>query len=354
MGRMYKKRYLFSLIIVIVLMLAGTIIGMVYLNIQVRKTANQIQQNSYKEYERYFVLIPSDRKSSFWTAVYDGAKTVAEENNTYIEMLGTNLSEEYSQEQLMRIAMESDVDGIIVEGNESPEMKGLIDDAVAKRIPVVTALSDNAASQRQSYVGVSSYNLGREYGRKVNQISKQYFTGTKETVKKNMNVMVLVDANVEGTAQNIMYTGIQEAIENENTNAKKIHIEAKALNSQGAFAAEEAIRDIFMSGDSLPDVMICLNEINTTCAYQAVVDYNKVGVVNIIGYYDSMTILNAIKRDVIYATVTVDASEVGSNCVQALLEYNETGNVSSYFSVDTTVIDANNVENYQGGKAGEE
>ena len=109
-----------------------------------------------------------------------------------------------------------------------------------------------------------------------------------------------------------------------------------------------------MGEDKLPDIIICLNEINTTCVYQAVVDYNKVGVINIIGYYDSQTILKAIERNVIYATVSVDAKALGEYCIEALTEYNQMGHVSNYYSVDTAVIHADNVREYLGGDAGEE
>ena len=46
------------------------------------------------------------------------------------------------------------------------------DEAAAEGIPVVTLYSDNTKSKRCSYVGIGSYNLGREYGRQVLQIEE--------------------------------------------------------------------------------------------------------------------------------------------------------------------------------------
>ena len=232
-------------------------------------------------------------------------------------------------------------------------MTALINEAVEREIPVVTVMKDNTQSERQSYVGISSYNLGREYGKQVCKLAKQY-ENKEQKSDSALNVMVLINANAEDTSQNMVYSSIQETIEGTYKSDQKINIVAKALNSQGAFAAEEAIRDIFMGVDQLPDIIICLNEINTTCVYQAVVDYNKVGVINIIGYYDSQTILKAIERNVIYATVSVDAKALGEYSIEALTEYDQMGHVSNYYSVDTTVIDADNVHNYLGGDASEE
>lgn len=349
-----NKRFIMAGVLCVVFMLTCTIGGIIFFKIQINKSAAYRQANTYKSYEKYYVMIPSEQKSSFWEAVYEAAGEMANDNDAYLEMFGTNLSEGYSETQLMRMAIESNVDGIILEANETEEMTALINEAVERGIPVVTAMKDNTQSERQSYVGISSYNLGREYGKQVLGLAKQYEKKEGNSIDSILNVMVLIDANAEDTSQNMIYSSIQETIEGMNKSGQKISISAKALNSQGAFAAEEAIRDIFMGEDELPDIIICLNEINTTCVYQAVVDYNKVGAINIIGYYDSQTILKAIERNVIYATVSVDAKALGEYCVEALTEYDQMGHVSNYYAVDTTVIHADNVSEYLGGAASEE
>lgn len=349
-----SKRLIMAGVLCVVFMLVCTIGGIVFFKIQINKSAAYRQADTYRSYEKYYVMIPSERKSSFWETVYKSASEIANENNAYLEMFGAGLSESYSETQLMRMAIEANVDGIILEANETEEMTTLINEAVERGIPVITAMKDNSQSERQSYVGISSYNLGREYGKQVRKLAKQYEKREDYNIDSTLNVMVLINANAEDTSQNMIYSSIQETIEGTYKSDQKINISAKALNSQGAFAAEEAIRDIFMGEDKLPDIIICLNEINTTCVYQAVVDYNKVGVINIIGYYDSQTILKAIERNVIYATVSVDAKALGEYCIDALTEYDQMGHVSNYYSVDTAVIHADNVREYLGGDASEE
>ena len=128
---------------------------------------------------------------------------------------------------------------------------------------------------------------------------------------------------------------------------------AAAVENKGAFDAEESIRDIFME-EQLPDVIICLDEISTSCVYQAVVDYNKVGEIDIIGYYDSESILRAIERNVVRSTISIDTEEMGQYCVTALDEYRKNGYVSEYFSVGTNLITMQNVKEYLGGGDSEE
>lgn len=308
--------------------------------------------NHFKEtedetrYQGYYALITEERKSSFWQSVYQGAYEAGVKENAYVEMLGSNLSTTYSREDLMRIAIDSGVDGIIVEADETKQMAELINEAVDAGIPVVTLYGDSTQSNRISFVGVGSYNLGREYGRQILQIAE-------EQEKDRVKVSVLVNSYTQNSSQNILCSGIQETVENANKSGTDIEITLVSVDNTNAFSVEESIRDIFMENE-LPDIIICLNELNTTCVYQAVVDYNKVGQVNILGYYDSETIIKAIDRNVIYATVSVDTEQMGQFCIDALTEYYDYGNTSQYFTADIAFIDKDNVSRYLGGGEDEE
>lgn len=317
-------------------------------------------------YSQYYVMIVDDRKDVFWQAVYRGAYEAGQKENIYVELLGDNLSKDYTREDLMRIAVSSEVDGIIVTAGESEEMSGLIDDAAEAGIPVVTLYEDNTHSNRCSFVGVGSYNLGREYGRQILKFTEERYkenavvydgsTLTGEIGKAGdevLKVSVLVNAHAQDSGQNILCSGIQETIDMEKSAEIPVEISLITIDDTNAFAVEESIRDIFMEED-IPDMIVCLNELSTTCVYQAVVDYNRVGQVNILGYYDSDTILKAIDRNVIYSTIAVDTMQMGSFCVDALSEYHELGYTSQYFTADITLIDKENVSEYMGGESASE
>ena len=197
-------------------------------------------------------------------------------------------------------------------------------------------LGDNSQGIRKSFVGVSNYNLGREYGRQVLSIDD----------KEVADVLVLMSADAQDTSQNIIFSGIQETLAE--AGGAAVQVRAAAVENKGAFDAEESIRNLFME-ETLPDVMICLDEITTSCVYQAVVDYNIVGQIDIIGYYDSDVILRAIERNVVRSTISIDTAEMGEYCVAALDEYRKNGYVSEYFSVGTNLITMENVKAYLGG-----
>lgn len=115
-------------------------------------------------YDRYYMMITQDGKSAFWQSVYQGAYERALQENVYVDWLGNEHFQDYSVEEQMEIAIASGVDGIIVTASEEEGMTALIDRADAAGIPVVTLYGDNTQSTRCSFVGVGSYNLGREYG----------------------------------------------------------------------------------------------------------------------------------------------------------------------------------------------
>lgn len=318
-------------------MLLITIGSMFFFRMQMDKASRLMEGASYESYESYYAMISSNHESALWRSIYQGAVEAAAENGAYVEMLGSNLSTDYSRQDLMRIAIASGVDGIILEADESGDYTGLINEADAAGIPVVTVMGDDTTSNRKSFIGVNNYNLGREYGRQV------LLAG--EDVQE---VLVLISTSMPDTSQNIIFSGIQETLVE--AGRDDIRVYAAAIEGDNTFAVEESVRDVFL--EQSMDVLICLDELSTTCAYQAVVDFNRVGQIDIIGYYDSETILRGIERNVIHSTIALDTGEMGEYSIEALEEYRETGYVSDYFGVDTDLITIENVRDYleDGGK----
>lgn len=318
---------------------------LIFFFVSYSKTLNFSEKD--ETFDKYYVMITEDPNSSFWQSVYKSAYEAGKEKNVYVEMLSSNLSREFSETELMEIAIASKVDGIIVEGNESEEMTELIDRAADENIPVVTLFTDNNKAERLSFVGILNYNLGKEYGNLIiDMANNKIFAGNR------LKVSVLMDANSEDSGQNMLFSAIQEIIERDNeTNDgkhKKIELSPYSVDTTNNFSVEESVRNLFVgSSSSRPSIIVCLSEIATTSVYQAVVDYNEVGLVNILGYYDSDAILKGIERNVIYATVTIDTNQMGQYCIDALSEYYELGNTSQYFSADISVINKDNVESYR-------
>lgn len=319
-----SRRIIYALMGTILLVMVASAVFMRYRLAIISKEADQITRN----YDKHYVMITDDSETEFWQSVYDAALREGEENQIYVERFGSNVNGAYNKAQLMQIAIDAAVDGIILEGDETTELKDLIHEAAKKNIPVVTVRDDCTADGRISFVGISSYNLGRAYGAKLISLI------TPETKK----VYVLMDSDTADLGQDIVISGIQDAVNSGNTSNKDFVIEGVPIDNSGAFGSEEAIRDIFLDEKNFPDAIICLSSVFTKCAFQAAVDYNKVGKLSILGYYDSNDILEAVSKNILQATISIDTESMGKMSVQALMEYQKTGYVSTYMAVDTRMI----------------
>lgn len=327
-----NHRQLAIFAVIILAMAVLTILSLAYVGNWVGY-GRKINAEPYETFERHYAFIADSEENIFWEKVYEEAKAYAKEENVYLEWEGSGITADYSKTELLRIAVASQVDGIILEGDGSAEIQEAIDKAVDQGIPVVTVMTDSYDSKRQSFIGIGNHNLGREYGRQIIRVAN----------KNTKDALILMDTSMESSGKNLVYNGIRETLDNEG-NHLGLELKTMVLNQDSPFGKEEAIREIFLNKEKLPEIIICLNEKDTISTYQAAVDYNLVGEIKILGYSDADTILNGISRNVIAATIAVDAKQVGDYCVKALDEYIETGHVNDFFTMDVDAVTPNNVK----------
>ncbi len=330
-------------------MLVGIVVASIIVFQQRFKETKKLMTNAeYNTYDNYYVIITDNRDTDYWQSIYEGALEEAAKSNSYVELMGNNIEDDISKEDMIRIAINSDVSGIIIEADESYRTVNLLKEADAKGIPVVTVSEDNVETKRKSFIGVSGYNLGKVYGEEICKY-------VREKGMPKCKVMVLIDEDLANGTQSIISTAIREQVEDEDM-SKRIEITNRAISNEKEYSAEEEIRDIFVGQDDIPDVIVCLSEKNTLCVEQTVVDYTKVGEVEIFGYYTSPTIENAINKNIIRSTIVIDTKQMGRYSVAALDEYRQSGYVSELYFIDVSLVTADDVsaDSEEGGQTDEE
>lgn len=289
-------------------------------------------------YSYHLAMISESHSDPFWKNVWLAASAEGAEKDAYVEWIGSSLTEQYPLSSLMEMAIAARVDGIMIQPDGSDEIKELIASAISQGIPVITVMSDASGSGRQGFVGYNSYDLGQLYGQQVRAAAAQ--------MSGPCHAVVLFGSDVSENTQNIVYSSLMENLEGTSVSLSVLNID-----NSNVFSAEEAIRELVVStpqeGDAAPDILICLNATNTVCACQAVVDHNKVGEIQILGYYDSDEILTAVEKRIIFATVAVDANRVGASSVDAVMEYLQFSRTSDFTPVSLSVVTADNVEEYR-------
>lgn len=288
------------------------------------------------EYARHYVMIPENTESTLWQDIYSAASEEAVKQNAYLEFLGDWDAGEYALKDYLEIAIASKVDGIIIEPNGTASMRAQIDKAAEEGIPVITVLSDDSRSERKSFVGPNNYQMGTIYGNEiVNCITEN--TGS---------ILVLQRQDLVG--KELIFREMKKVLTDtlSEEQRKKIDFSERVIVSGNAFDAEEVIRDILNDPENRPDILVCLNEDDSESAYHAIIDYNLVGSIDLIGYYQTDTIVDAIRKGTVASAITVDAGQVGQYCIQALEEYCSIGYVSSYFSTELYAIKKENIREY--------
>lgn len=335
------------LVSALIVTFTATIVSLVLFTQQVKKS-DIMSKGIDTTYDRWYVLITDKTEDSFWKSVYDSMIISGSSSGAYVEWMGKNLAGDYSIKELMEIAISSNVDGIVLESTNDEEIRSLINSARKKNIPVITVMEDVPESNRKSFVGPSNYNLGTEYGNQILKAAKETRSGQiladEENQDSDIRVLILLEQGVSSTAQNMIISGIKETLDNGSKSGMEIIMETATVRDDNIFVVEEDIREILRTEDETrPDVVVCLSELTTNNAYQVLVDEDMVGEVSIIGYFDSESILKAIKKGIIYASASVDTTQMGEYCIEALNEYLTSGYANEYYATDFTMVTRANV-----------
>ena len=165
--------------------------------------------------------------------------------------------------------------------------------------------------------------------------------------KGTTQILFLSTSSSKTQETNLVYYQVKKELESRKKTDQSVNLSEYCVDSSADFDTEEFVRDMFVNEESLPDVLVCMDEVVTECVYQALVDYNQVGNVKVIGYYYSDVILNAIDKGILSSTIAMDMDEVGKYSVNALEEYLSLGHSNGYYSVNQHVITKDNTDEYR-------
>lgn len=120
--------------------------------------------------EHRLVLITQDMETPFWDKVSDGARKQAEQNDMSLEVWGSYGKNREDFLKNIEIAIQSKVDGIIIQGLDTEEFKELTKvKAAFHGIPIITVANDVPMEEsiRRTYVGSDQYEAGKMIARQI-------------------------------------------------------------------------------------------------------------------------------------------------------------------------------------------
>lgn len=286
-----------------------------------------------EEYDKNYMLVTDD-SSSFISSVYESSREQAQLNGDILQWVGQEKMADFTLEDELKIALFARADGIILDVADSTRRTELLAEAADAEIPVVTVMEDSVSSGRVSFVGFNNYLVGQLYGREA----------AKSIREDDCQISILTRKSESDAASDLFFNEIVRTIDNLSS-GKKVSLTQVNVSGSSTFDTEEIVWNLF-TGTDVPDVILCLDDISTECAIQAAIDYNQVGNVSIIGFFTSDTILDAIRKGVVQASLYIDTDEIGKDCIRALDEYLSSGRVSDFFPVSCTMVTSENVSEF--------
>lgn len=317
----------FSVLVIAVLAFAAWNIG---------KTNQEqiIAEEKGKNYKYHYMLIQTGFADEISGDLYAGAKEAGEDLDILVEDARETGSKDQTSEEMMKTAIAAKVDGIILESEDSSEIQKLINQASEQNIPVATVGRDSVGSKRKCFIGMDIKQTGKMFGHRIQKL----YRGT------SLDVVVLAEPD-KASSSNSVYSYLKQEINN-----KDIHVRPVEVSGEYAFSADENIRKLFLEEEQVPDVVVCLNEVDTICAYKAAVDYNMVGKIQIIGYSAQEEVLSAIKKEIINSSIVVDLKEMGRKAVYTLYKNRDKKQGNAHALVAPQVVEKGNVSQYRKGK----
>lgn len=162
-----------------------------------------LEKKEEKVYQYQYDLIVDSPDSQFWQAVYASARKTAAQNDVLLEIMGPDRGTSYDKLDYMNMSIAAKADGIILQYNGESGLEKAIDTAVENGIPVVTVMSDAVHSRRQSFVGVSDYQLGMAYGEFVSSY-------VDEDTEK---ILILQKRDIDDMNESQIYTQISNSVQ---------------------------------------------------------------------------------------------------------------------------------------------
>lgn len=167
----YVKKSLYILLFQTIILLGGLIL---WLNALISRTADAGME-SMDTYRYHYAMVVDSSDDIFWDMVYEGAESLAAENDTYLELIQNRLSSPFSLADLLGMTFAARVDGILLVSDGSEEVeKAILRNAQSENpLPLLTVMEEERPEGSLGYVGIDRRELGRCYAALMEQLSEE-------------------------------------------------------------------------------------------------------------------------------------------------------------------------------------
>ncbi|MCU1325945.1 MAG: sugar transporter substrate-binding protein [Bryobacterales bacterium] len=232
-----------------------------------------------------FVLIANNTKVPYWQAAIAGLNRAGSLMGVKVQVAGPENYDPAVQHERFQKVLQENPAGILVSAGDSKLIRGDIDAAIAKGIPVVTVDSDVEESKRLFFIGTDNYKAGTIGGR----ILAQQLKGKGNVVFYTMPAQPNLYQRLHGYQDTMAaYPGLKTA---------------RVIDTKGQpNIAFDMTKEVLQGGADKVDAFVCLE--STSCAEVAeVLDRQHVKEKVVIAMDASPRTLDGIQKGTINATI---------------------------------------------------
>lgn len=325
---MKSHRIIPILIVLIFLILIGLIIFIIKIpNLLWNEPITTSHPHNLRNYGYHFAMIVHNTEETYWQQVYSGASDLARRENVALEYYSSRFLNLKELERFLEMAVLSSVDGLLISIPDKPEFRNLINEAIAKGIPVVAFSGSFPGNNRLSEIGISMYVLGYKSGEALHK-----------AVRDRVKAAVLINSNFSIVSYNDYLKGFQEAIQDYPNLSLDL-----VVNSKGESISAEGQTQFILKNHPEIKAIICTDPNDTLGVAKVVVDLNQVSQITIIGSGLTKEIMNYIKLGVIKGVWANDPYELGFQGVSTLLQLKK-GKPQTKLILPLFYVEASNVE----------
>lgn len=297
----------------------------IFANNQIRLSLSHTQHQSQNIPTLEFAVIIKDSEDPFWIEFKKGAGKAAvfyqaSLDTTYLKARG-QIDSAFNEAALIDKATVAGVDGIITYIETQTGVEVLIDQAAESNIPIITLENDVPGSKRTSFVGYNAYRFGQEAGKKL-----------REGLAGKGKIAIIMNRNetAEQNSQNLKISGFLNEI-NQNNGMEVVEY---IISDNGLFSTQDLVSKLIHAEVPI-DGLFITNSIDTESISQLLIDNNLVGKYQVVGTGNSEEIAKYVDKHILFASVYVNAYEMGYKCVETLAKIKANQPVPSY--IDTTI-----------------
>ncbi|MEK0314710.1 substrate-binding domain-containing protein [Cohnella sp. 56] len=274
---------------------------------RVFRSERQLPRTPAEQQARYrLVLITQELDTPFWDKVAAGARAEAIASGASIEVWGSYNKDQEDFLKKLEIAIDSKVDGIIVQGLDTDAFKNLTKvKAAFYGIPVITVGSDvpMVDSLRRTYVGSDQYAAGQLIARQL--IADMGVSGT----------VILMGDSSEEYYQKQRLAGIHDVL--------KLYPDVRTSYAETQEAREQVIATTQDMMNRLPDVdaFIAVNANIAAAMIQEIGRRSQVGPYDIYSFDDSPDSLGLLEKGKLDGMLEQSPEQMGRIGVNLMVKW---------------------------------